>query len=391
MSCAVLSALAAGCRTTPIELFRTDGDISRAGTGWTYQASSAKDGVVYIPFEGHYPDKGGRLQSTVFSLGKTNDLPGYYRLQFKATSAKPCYWWLDYLDQNDQLLPDCNSALYRGDTYRSYDQVVYVMGAVRKMQVAFVSQAKVQASDVRVTPATADEAAHWCDTVYKALPPLKFSAPPDSMKRLPKTTAALKSGTPWRVVMLGDSIINDSFNSTFQALIKRDFPKSSLEFIVSVRGSTGCPWYRQPAEFKSYVADHKPDLLMIGGISNFAKFDDDEKAALAEVIKMAREQLGCEILIISQPLSADWRKNEVGATDWRQLVDNPKHRRCLDSRFHQEIAQKTSTVFWDMTTPCHDYLAAAGDISFSRDAIHNDDRGKQIIGRIMAAYFRTAQ
>jgi len=374
----------------PVDLFRTDGEISGAQSGWTYKASAGTN-TVYLPFEGNYPDKGGRLQSPVFSLNKSNDRPGYYRLKFRAMSFEHCYWWLDYFDANGQVLPDCNSMVYPGNDYRDYDEVVYVMGAVRQMQVTFVSKCKVKASDVRLTTATAAEAAQWCDEVYKKLPPLILKAPSDAMKLLPKTAAALTNGNPWKAVMLGDSIVIDSFNSLFQALVKRDYPESCFEFIASVRGGTGCTYYRDPEEFKKYVVAYKPDLLMIGGISNFSKFDKEESDALEEVIKMAREQVGCEVLVMSQPLSSDWRKKTDGKMDWRKLLDRPDLRRYLDFVSARDCARKLNVAFWDMTAPCHDYLASVSGHDFNRDGIHNNDSGKQIIGRVLRQYFLTAK
>jgi hypothetical protein len=391
MTAIILRALNLSAQTAPIELFRTDGEISRADTGWTYEDTNSTGTTVFLPFEGHYPNKSGRLQSPVFPLRKNDDRAGFYRLTFTAQCDAACLWWLDYFDANGQGLPDCNSSVYPGSAYRDYDQIVYVPGPARQAQIAFVSKGRVKAGDVRFTTSTAAEAAQWCDTLYKEMPPLTFKAPPDAMRPLPKTAAALKHGTPWRVVMLGDSIVNDSFNSLFQALVKRDFPASAVEFIVSVRGSTGCTWYRQPAEFKKYVADLRPDLLMIGGVSNFMQGNDDEKAALAEVIQMTRAQLNCEIVIMSQPLSSEWRDKAVGGAGWRSLLDHPDLRRCLDYRPAREVAETLKVPFWDLTAPCQDYRATSGSVCLNRDYIHNDDHGKQIIGRVLQAYLQTAK
>jgi hypothetical protein len=128
-----------------------------------------------------------------------------YRLTFKAMSVEHCYWWLDYFDKDGQTVPDCNSKVYPGNDSRDYDEVVYVPGATRSVQIAFVSKGKVEASDIRFTTATAAEAAQWCDGLYNKLPPLKFTAPPDSMALLPKTAAAMKNGAPWKAIMLGNS------------------------------------------------------------------------------------------------------------------------------------------------------------------------------------------
>ena len=390
MASIIAQLLSANAQQNPVEIFRTDGEISRAQSGWTYETGAGTN-MVYLPFEGNYPDKGGRLQSPVFTLNKGDDRPGYYRLKFKAASAAHCYWWLDYFDARGRMLPDCNSAVDPGSACRDYDEVVYVPGAARKMQVAFVSKGKVKASDVRLSTATAEEAAQWCDEVYKQLPPLKFSAPPGAMQLLPKTAAALTNGKPWKVVMLGDSLVNDGFNSLFQALVQRDYPGSRFEFSASVRGCTGCTFYRKPAEFAKYAAAYKPDLLMISGYGAKTEEPAEITAALAEVIKMAREQLGCEALVISQPLSADWRKKAGGATDWRKLMDQPGYRWYLNFIPARDCARKLSAAFWDLTTPCHDYLAAAGGHDFNRDEVHNNDAGKQIIARVFRQYFLAAK
>lgn len=370
-----------------MELFSTTGSISAAQSGWTYQSANA-GGTVFLPFEGHYPNKGGRLQCPFFSLKRTGNQSGYYALTFRAKSTAAGYWWLDYRDERGEAMPDCNSAIYPSATFRDYKQIVYIPERVREVQIAFVSTGLIEAGDVRFATSTADAAAEWCDALYKQLPPLAFQAPDDAMRRLPKTAAALRNGTPWRVLMLGDSIVNDSFNSLFQSLIQREFPASRLTFVLSVLGSTGCPRYRKPDEFKKYVAAEKPDLLMIGGISNFTDFTDDESAALTEVVNMAREQLHCEVLIMSQPLSRDWRGSRP-AGGWRTLANDPGWRRNLNATRARDVAKARDVAFWDLTAPCHDYLASAGNVSFNRDFVHNDDRGKQIIGRVLMAHFRT--
>ena len=152
-------------------LFRTEGDVSRADSGWTYQAGSEEE-MVYIPFEGVYPNKGGRMQSPWFSIPESGGRGAYYRLTFKARTAEHCYWWLDYRDKDGQRLPDCNSQVVPTDEEREYDEVVYIPNAVREVQIAFVSKGKVEARDLRFTTATAADAAQWCDDLYKTMPPL---------------------------------------------------------------------------------------------------------------------------------------------------------------------------------------------------------------------------
>jgi hypothetical protein len=75
---AILAQLLSACaQQNPAEIFRTDGEVSRAQSGWTYQASAGTE-MVYVPFEGIYPDKGGRMQSPVFPLPNSDGRGAYY-------------------------------------------------------------------------------------------------------------------------------------------------------------------------------------------------------------------------------------------------------------------------------------------------------------------------
>jgi len=361
-------------------LFQTKGDVSRADSGWAYQAGSEEE-MVYIPFEGVYPNKGGRMQSPWFSIPESDGRGAYYRLTFKAKTAEHCYWWLDYRDENGERIPDCNSEVYAGEDVRKYDEVVCVPAAVRQVQIAFVSKGKVEASDIRFATATVEEAGEWADALYGTLPPLEFSAPPDSMALLPKTVAAMKEGTPWRVVMLGSSHMNDTYNSLFMALVQRDFTQSRFNVIPSVRGSTGCSYFKQPEPFQEYIVAHKPDLLiLLGGRGN----EDVE-----EVIKKTREQVGCEILVINHSIGRDWRPTS-GGIPWRELKGR-NGGPAFNVAPQIEWAKKLNVAFWDMTTPANDYVTVAWDVDFNRDWVHNNDNGKQIIGRILHRYFLTAK
>jgi len=57
-----------------------------------------------------------------------------------------------------------------------------------------------------------------------------------------------------------------------------------------------------------------------------------------------------------------------------------------------ELAAKQGIAFWNMTVPTADYVAQSCKPHnyFNRDYIHNNDRGKQIIGRCLQRYFLTA-
>ena len=397
------AALAVGSDTSKSdssELVRYDGRLSNKLSGWQFQASEAGK-MVFVPFEGTYESKGGRIQSPVIKLDKKAGESGFYSLKFKAKTKEHCYWWVDFFDADGKPLPDCNSAVYPGEA-QEYDQMIYIESLAESIQLAFNSKTGVEVYDVVVKRVSADVAAAWGDALYATLPKLDFEAPKDSFKLLPKTAEAMKSGKPWKVVMLGDSIMNDSYNSVFQALVKRDFPNSNLEFIISVRGSTGCWFYHEPENFKEYVTKHKPDLLMIGGISNLIKDMNDFAAGMKKVESVISQAkaLGCEVVLLSPPHSVDWRtfdpKNEDAplpvATWTEQMLDQGKSLRLIHTPY-RETAAKCGIAFWDVTVPNADYIAKSlkPHNYFNRDFIHNNDRGKQIIGRMLKSYFSTAK
>ena len=61
--------------------------------------------------------------------------------------------------------------------------------------------------------------------------------------------------------------MNQTYGFGFDLLLNRIYPKVRIEKIASVRGSTGCWWYKEKNRVEDYVLKHHPDLLMIGGIS----------------------------------------------------------------------------------------------------------------------------
>ena len=381
-------------------LYSCPGKISNQTQGWQFLKSEA-DKMVYVPFEGYYESKGGRMQSPIIKLDKKSGESAYYSLTFKAKTNEQCYWWVDFFDADGKPLPDTNSAVYPGKAQADYDQMLYIQSSAASIQLAFQSKGGVAVSDIVVKKVPVGNAAQWNDALYTGLPSLNFSPSSDSFALLPKTAAALKNGKPWKVVMLGDSIMNDSYNSVFQALVKRDFPKSNLDFIISVRGSTGCWFYQDPKSFTEYVTRYKPDLLMIVGISNLIKDKDNIPAGMLKienVIKQAKE-LGCEVVLLSPPHSVDWRrydlKNEsanLPVMKWSEdTLDQGKERRLIWSPY-EALAKKCDIAFWNMTVPTADYVAISGKPHdfFNRDYIHNNDRGKQMIGRVLQKYFLTA-
>ena len=80
--------------------------------------------VVYIPFEGYYESKGGRIESPKFDLDKSADETAWYELTFRAKCADDGFWWVDVYDAAGAELPDMNSRLYASENWKWYSVVV---------------------------------------------------------------------------------------------------------------------------------------------------------------------------------------------------------------------------------------------------------------------------
>ncbi|MFA6931976.1 MAG: SGNH/GDSL hydrolase family protein, partial [Lentisphaeria bacterium] len=370
---------------------------------WEYQHS--KDGeMVYIPFEGTFESKGGRIQSPKIKLDKESGKSAFYNLKFHVKTGKHCYWWVDLFDAKSNPLPDINSAVYPIRKRMGYNEMIYVSKNAEYIQFAFQSSGGIEVTDFSAVRTSPDAAAKWCDEVLAELPPYFFEPDSGLNGTLPKTAEAFRTGKPWRIVMLGDSIQNDTYTSCFEALVLRDFPDARPEFFISVRGGTGCWYYHSPEHFKQYVTEEKPDLLLIGGSSNICKeTPQNSMACIGEVIEMAKV-FGCEVALLSPPKAEDWRPQPSAlAAFFRSVLfleepipvwnETMRYQRGLPGllwSIYRDTAEKHGVPFFNMTVPTADYLARSGKPIgwFNRDSVHNNDRGKQILGRTLQKYLK---
>jgi lysophospholipase L1-like esterase len=255
------------------------------------------------------------------------------------------------------------------------------------------SSADLCLSSVRVARATRAEVARWADRVYAQLPPLKFTPPADRGARLPRTREALRTGRPLRVVMLGDSIINDTSNSAWEVLLERTCPKARIEIVTSVRGGTGCQYYRLENRVQEYVLRHKPDLLIIGGISN----GFDVEAMRSVIHQVRRQNASVEILVLSDPVGVHgdpraWplmivEPGEAGDETRKRLAALGPYREGL-----REMAAEEAVEYFDVATIWDTYIAHCGRPydDFLRDPVHANERGRQVLARMLVGFFAPA-
>ncbi len=216
------------------------------------------------------------------------------------------------------------------------------------------------------------------ERTYSDMPPVQYEPPSSRLNHLPKTRHRLTEGGTLRVVMLGDSIVNDTSRSCWNLLLQREYPNCRIEKITSVRGSTGCWWYKEPGRVKKFVLDHKPELVIIGGISQRGDID-----SILEVINQIRSGCGADILLMT---GAFGQVNPSDKDQWKKISD-PNH--FSDYRKGLEkLAIDVEAAFLDMGAAWGEYIRQCGkDLDwFKRDPIHANERGEQILGRILVKY-----
>jgi len=155
--------------------------------------------------------------------------------------------------------------------------------------------------DVAVEPVSRAAVAAWADRLWATMPPLpqhEHEAPPPATF-LARGGARAEGGCvthTLRVVMLGDSIVNDTGNSPWDVLVERHYPGLRLEVVTSVRGGTGCWYYKDEGRVKPYVLDYRPDLLMIGGISH-----NNDTEAIRSVVRQTRPERSRGVRAAARP------------------------------------------------------------------------------------------
>ncbi|MFZ2642238.1 MAG: hypothetical protein WA117_14665 [Verrucomicrobiia bacterium] len=218
------------------------------------------------------------------------------------------------------------------------------------------------------------------DAIYATIDPIKYHPPAGRFANIPKTMSKLRDGGELRMVLLGDSIMGNTSASSFELLLMRDYPKCKIVKIASLRGSTGCTYYREENRVQDYVLKHNPDLLLIGGISNRG----DAEAVRSVIQQVRAKKPDTEVMLLTPVFGA--MRDEHIRTFTRE-IDTTK------SNFRwnmQKVAAEEKCAFFDMTGPWWTYIQESGKTYgwFMGDAVHANARGCQIIGRLLEIWFK---
>jgi hypothetical protein len=236
---------------------------------------------------------------------------------------------------------------------------------------AFLVDGSVKAPYTGLTPL------ELADAVYAAMNPIQYDPPKDRWKHIPKTMEKLRNGETLKIVMLGDSIMGDTGSSFYDKILERQYPNCKIERIMSLRGSTGCWWYKDKNRIENYVLKHKPDLLMIGGISQRGDVD-----SIRSVIHQVRAKQSPEIILITPVFGAE---SDPHLKNWTFEIDAEKYPYRAELK---KLAEDENCEFVDLTGVTWKYMMDSGKCYgwFKRDYVHANQRGFQVIGRHLVRY-----
>ena len=386
-----LVSLCGGCvsRSAPRVLVR--GDVSREfpAAGWAAAPAGGQQPAVEWAEDGTAPGghgvliRSGTWESLLFPVKPFV----YYRLTFRSRAEAGGYWAAVFYDKRGEpMIADHYSSVDQSASWRSNDCFFRAKANATHTRIRFqpLNGKPMIVADVSVTDDPTGDVMRWADSQYASIPPVNGTPPADRWQFIPKAVQKLRKGGTLRIVFLGDSIANDTGNSPFDVLLGRMYPKASVQVVTSVRGGTGCQWYKDENRVQEFVIDCKPDLLIIAGISH--GYDTESMRA---VIRQVRARINPEIMIMTGAVCPDASCKD-GYVKYSKLPEDTA-RANLDSfpARVRSLAAEEKVELFDMRTAWDSYIASCGKPQewFMRDPVHANCRGRQVLARIIEQYF----
>ena len=330
----------------------------------------------------------GYWQGPTFNVNRRQ----YYRVLLQSHAQVPGLWAVMFFDAKDKMLQaDHNSGIDVSETW--IDNEFFFQskeGAVTAClwfyPLAPQPGKAVSVRDIRVMAAGSERVLAWADKLYAKLPQVDYEPENDRWSLIPRTMKKLENGETVRIVILGDSIGNDTGNSPVDKLIERQYPGSEVKVITSIRGSTGCQYYRHENRVQDYVTRYRPNLVMITAISHGYDLE-----SIRDVVRQIRVQNDAEIILTSGPIGQDKLMIEGYAENKELSLEQAAalHRAFLDGL--GQLAQEERVEFIPLRTLWNDYLGGPEreyDVMwFMRDRTHANVRGRQVVARLLEKYF----
>jgi lysophospholipase L1-like esterase len=217
--------------------------------------------------------------------------------------------------------------------------------------------------------------------IQAEMPKGEFTPPKPDWSHLPRTRRILTEGGELRLLAMGDSIVNDTMRSAWVAKLSEAYPKADIRAWVYVRGGGACRHYKEENRIAKHVVPRKPNLVLIGGISQGGEIDN-----IRTVIRQLRAALpDVEILLATGVFGspADPREPE-------ELAKAPYSGSGDYGLKLKKLAAQEQCAYLDMTTPWAQYIRSSNvhPHRFYRDPVHANEYGEQILSKILLSFFR---
>ena len=368
-------------------LYQTDFSTDPVKSGWkTGEFSEQKQAGTWVNSpEGteHYINvQQGFWESPLVKVQPFH----YYRLTFSSRSGAGGYWAALFTDSAGVAIQtDVYDSLFSSDEWQEQEFCFRTHALASKVTLRFQSNGDAIAVErVNLSEVTINEVAAWVERFSAHCPSVSYVPSESRGTLLPRAFDRMHKGGRFRILLLGDSIANDTGNSLFEAQLHKLYPKVNFEVVNSVRGGTGCTWYKDENRVQDYVLRFKPDLLIIAGISH--NYDAE---AIRSVIRQVRAKQNPEILVLSDSITPVSLMTK-GFIERTKL--SPEAAGKIIDEFPVKLrlmAEEEKVEFLDMRTPWENHMSAAAKPAdwFYRDPIHANSRGKQVVGQILSRYF----
>ena len=297
----------------------------------------------------------------------------YYELGFRLYGPRS-HWAALFYDGQGRLLDADNHSSLPGSAAGWAEQRFCFRArcnaATARIKLYTEPGMKLLYDDVWVRPVDRARVVAWADATCATMPRIACHLPPpqDRWKHLGRTIEKLERGGVITIVMLGDSMVNDAGNSAWDVLLERQYPGARVHVVTAVRGATGMHWFAESDRVRAYVLEHRPDLLILGGVSHHGRSEP-----YRQVIAQVRRAIDPDVLITTSAI--------FPSTPPRAFVDELAR-----------LAEEEGAAFLDMALLWREYLGqhdlGTDPPEFRRDGGHANARGKQFHARVLECFFR---
>ncbi len=305
----------------------------------------------------------------------------YYRIQTTSRSAGPGFVaTLYYGPTGLALAADDHTGLPASDGWA--EQVVYSrarQGAATARLQLTARGAPLSIASAAVHGARAREVLRWADRLRAQAPPVAPGRVPQAPPLIARSAARVGPGEPIRIVLLGDSIMNDLGNGPLDLLLERAKPGLDVKLINSVRSGSGCTYYREHNRVQPYVLDHQPHLVIIGGISHRR-----DVAAIRDVVRQIQAGCDAQVLVLSGAVADDgWSPPATNAPPSPRAKASAAWRHALS-----EACDEMGVAFFDLRESWEMYLAQTGfsRTKLMRDEVHANALGRLVLNDLLIRY-----